>query len=764
MIRRRHIAFLFNLLQDVTMLRPLAYLAARELDASLVFLVSAKFLDRDIMRVWQREIAEIAGEAGASVHIYSSAADAVGVLQGRHGIVIAASESDLGAHADTHDVFRAAPAGFLRITLQHGYECVGFLQNREHVIAHGRNVRFAADVLCGWCNPERLTSLAAGERPKLYVSGPPMLLNAPAAPSGTAPLGGLVCENLHSVRMRMTGDFGKSFMDNFSQFCAGLEAFGEIVHLRPHPGGLYVVKNGVALPRNVMLDTKPIYKTEVSRHSFGISAPSTVLLDMLFAGIPVAVWTDAEGVMDGSNYDGLTRISAAADWFAFARDAVLRRDFILDRQRQFIAGLGMPVEPADIRRRFATLLANGTERLGDIRTREAAPVPKRVLFIANAVGTALYPAFLGPLQALVKSGDMTLKTLTETEAAKFADDEAGRSGAGRAALIAEWFVAQIADFAPDLVVCCGYNGAASAAIVHAARDRGVALLCYADEDLLDVPRDAGPERFRIHNHPDRLRSAETLLRAADAIVCATPALAARMRPRRYPALLVTSDIVATGRVLAPAEMRSVTRLGLLLADASPDFAGIAGEIRRFLRRNIEVSLEIMGAIDRPPELAEFGDQVTMLPLVRAEKGFAQAVAARRWDIALCPVAPTSFNALKSDALWIDFTAAGAAVLATRGTIYDACCGDGCGVLLGDGEWLAALEDLVDNPDRRAGIVANAQRRLAADYGMKRMRAQVLAQLGAALEARDGPHRSGWPHAPAGAIAAASRPIYERVTP
>ena len=177
MIHRRHIVFLLNLMQDVNMVRPLAYLAARDLDVSIAFLVTAKFLERDILRIWQKEVAEIASDLNASVHIYESALDAVAILQGKHGIVISASESNLPAHTETHDVLRAAPPGFLKITLQHGYECVGFLQNREHVIAHGRNIKFAADVICGWCDAAALTSLAASERPKLYVSGPSLVLN-----------------------------------------------------------------------------------------------------------------------------------------------------------------------------------------------------------------------------------------------------------------------------------------------------------------------------------------------------------------------------------------------------------------------------------------------------------------------------------------------------------------------------------------------------------------------------------------------------------
>ncbi len=43
----RHAIFIVNLLQDVNIVRPLAYLAAHELGRTVAFLVSDKFLDRD---------------------------------------------------------------------------------------------------------------------------------------------------------------------------------------------------------------------------------------------------------------------------------------------------------------------------------------------------------------------------------------------------------------------------------------------------------------------------------------------------------------------------------------------------------------------------------------------------------------------------------------------------------------------------------------------------------------------------------------------
>ena len=353
----RSVFFLINLVQDVNILRPLIYLSARETEAKIGLLVSDAFIKRDRQKVWQREVAAIAAATGASLHLYGTPAEAHAVLAGGGGMIFSASESNLPAHRETSGVFATAPTSYVRVTLQHGFECIGFVQSREHVMSHGRNVAFEADIVCGWFEPDLLTSLIASERSKLVVTGPPTLLQVPSATAGHPPRsGGFVCENLHSVRLRASGDHKSSFMDIFSAFCGKLASRGETVTLRPHPGGQYVLKNNVSLPANVRLNMLPLYDVNMKGYQFGISAPSTIIFDMVLAGIPVGVWRDPAGIMDASNYDGLTEISVLEDWLAFERDVRLRPQMILDRQQAFLERVAMPTDPADVYRRFTRLI------------------------------------------------------------------------------------------------------------------------------------------------------------------------------------------------------------------------------------------------------------------------------------------------------------------------------------------------------------------------------------------------------------------------
>ena len=379
--------FIVNLVQDVNIVRGLAYLVARETDARIGFLVSEAFLKRDRQLVWQRELAAIAVDTGATMHLFGQVYEAGAVLQGGSGLIFAASESNLPAHWETHGVFDVAPPDYLRITLQHGTECIGFLQSREHVMSHGRNIAFGADIVCSWFEAPALTSLIASQRSKLYVTGPPTLLQQPAKRAiSAAPARGLVCENMHSVRLRASGDHKASFMNIFLGFCAKLRERGEAVVLRPHPGGQYVLKNNVALPQNVTIDMRPLYDIDLPAFKYGISAPSTILLDMVIAGVPVGLWREPGGVMDASAYAGLIEISTLDDWLAFERDARIRPEMMIDAQEKFLNRLPMPREPVEVYRRFARLITAGLRGVGPgkvCQARSPAPARKRRLVLLN---------------------------------------------------------------------------------------------------------------------------------------------------------------------------------------------------------------------------------------------------------------------------------------------------------------------------------------------------------------------------------------------
>lgn len=354
LLRPQLLIFHFDLLQDVAVLRPLVLLAARKLpERDRLLLVSSDFAARDRDGTWAAELDTLSAEAGCRREIYGSPLDAYRLLAGRRGLVIAGSESSVIGHATTHRLFRALPPGFRSVTLQHGFECVGFLHNAAHDASVGPDIRFAADIVAGWFAADRLVSIPPADRSKLVVTGPPTMIEARARPADddTDEASGLICENLHSVRF--DGTARQSFADVFANFMRRARDVSERVVLRPHPAGRFTAKSAAGDAEAHHIDIAPLYRSPLGRSAYAISAPSTVVLDLVLADVPVAVWAD-DGV-DARHFAGLFAVRTADDWWRFAQRARRDRRAMVEPQRRFVARLGIPENVAD---RYCRLMAS----------------------------------------------------------------------------------------------------------------------------------------------------------------------------------------------------------------------------------------------------------------------------------------------------------------------------------------------------------------------------------------------------------------------
>jgi glycosyltransferase involved in cell wall biosynthesis len=727
---QRHAIFLVNLLQDVSIVRPLVFLAARDLGLRTAFLVSGEFLARDKSATWQQELREIGGATGTPALTFQNEMQALQLLQDKTGILIAGSETNLSAHRVVHDVFRQAPASFVKITLQHGFECPGFLHNKAHDLAHGTDITFAADVLCGWSNLARLSALAPSQRSKLYVSGPPAALQLRRAasdkPRGDA---GLVCENLHSVRLNVAGDRKSDFMEVFGSFCAALATDGRKVVLRPHPGGQYVLKNKITLPSNAIVNNHPMYKVDLTKYAYGISAPSSVLLDMMLAGIPVAVWRDSSGAIDARNYEGLAEIITARDWVDFSREAVSHPERFLERQRHFLARQQMPLEPAAVHERFASLF-RAAARMSGV-TGSGGRERERVLYVVNNDEmSTLQLSFEVPLAELVSQGEIATELLSEAQMMKqFREgwlDDAVRT----------WVDRRLAMFQPSVIVFSRYSGPHAEHMVNWARRAGVPVICHMDDDLLNVPLRIGRDKQKFHHEPRRLATVRYLLDKTDLLYCSTPRLKERFEALAAKSPAIAGEIYCAAHIRVPAVEKPVRKIGYMGFDKESELEMMLPVLVTYLRRHPEVDLEFFGFFTMPPPLEEFGKRIRFTAPIRNYEDFLSALASLNWDIGICPLIPTDFNLLKADTKWVEYTAVGAAVIASRGTSYDECCADGCGILVDSAEeWLEALEKLTADPAMRFAQVQRAQKRVLERYSVERLRDQVLRMFAEAKSLR-----------------------------
>ena len=317
--------FVFNLLQDVNILRPLIYLASDNLAIEPSILVTKSFVKRDKDKIWVKELQCFVNEVGGAITYLSSSYETWKLLnQSAGGFIISASESNLAGHKDTHEIFKLAPPKVVTITIQHGFECVGFLMNKNHQKRYGSSVSFAADYILGWTPQNLQRNLRPLQYSRYQSLGPTAWIKQtkkrnlnPVMDLSITPKMGIVCENLHSVRFA-----GKSnvnlFMQQFFKLAEYLDSKGKKIALRPHPGGQYTVKNNLNLPKNVVIVNQPSYKVNWEAYEFGISAPSSVLFDLINSNVPVIVWQDQQQVIDTTQLAFLPVAQSAEDMIAFA--------------------------------------------------------------------------------------------------------------------------------------------------------------------------------------------------------------------------------------------------------------------------------------------------------------------------------------------------------------------------------------------------------------------------------------------------------------
>lgn len=710
--------FLINLVQDVNVLRPLIFMGRRDFGFDTLLLVSSKFIGRDLFGIWQNEIEIISAQTGARIAYFDSDWEARGHLLGQ-GLIFAASESHLHNHVTTHSVFRYAPSTFVRVTLQHGFECVGFKHSEDHVRAHGRTASFGADLVCAWQPTQFLSSMAPSQRGKLLVTGPSTVLqqfHGPMQRDPEAP--GLVCENLHSVRLNSAGDFKTEFVDAFSIFCERLEADDREVVLRPHPGGQYVLKNKVELPSNARIENAPMYRLDLRQFSYGISAPSSVLIDMLLADIPTAVWRDAQGDMDAGHYAGLPIVSSPDQWLDFSRASASDPEQFLEVQRKFLRELQMPLEPADVYSRYAEIF-KAAERV-EVRPVGFVMERERILFVANSNVPTLQLSFEKPLSSLVSRGEFVTELMTEEQIRNYGDISDQES---QASVLLD---RALDKFDPSTIIFCRYSGPGYERIVEWARRNKVPTVYHLDDDLLAIPPDIGQRKFEHHNAEARIESVRYLLTSVDLVYASTEKLRVRLFDY-FPALNpVAGKIYCSGSVLRQPQSGSRKFGYMASADHAHNLDMVLPAVEMLLDRNASVQFELFGSIPVPERLRRFGDRVSTAPPVANYATFLEEFAAREWDVGICPLVPIEFNMMKANTKWVEYTSSGAAVVASAGTVYDECCSNGCGFLAGTvDEWFDALNRLVTDDACRISTVERAQERLRREYSVAGLREQVL---------------------------------------
>ncbi len=247
--------------------------------------------------------------------------DTVNALGSGKSVLLTASESSANGHKFSHMVCRLAPRSALKLTVQHGYECVGLRHHLAHNLTLPQGVRFASDIVFTWSGRDLLEDINPIDTDKCFPVGvvktiaetlamqavfenrllqrpvrerTPVQWRAQAHTESEFSL--LIAENLHSVRFGNAQRYQR-FLDFINQ--ANADGRGKTT-IRSHPGKRTLEKEHANNNLNFLEGS--LTAAHFGQYDLFVSPPSTILLDAVLAGLPSVVWSDYRHLGDCQNY------------------------------------------------------------------------------------------------------------------------------------------------------------------------------------------------------------------------------------------------------------------------------------------------------------------------------------------------------------------------------------------------------------------------------------------------------------------------------
>lgn len=347
--------------------------------------------------------------------------------------------------------------------------------------------------------------------------------------------------------------------------------------------------------------------------------------------------------------------------------------------------------------------------------------PLRILLVANSNLPTLQIAFSRPLGRLAQKGVVEYRLLTENEIAGQGQSRLRLKKSGEA-LIEETFL----ELRPDLVVFCRYSGPESEALIRLAKSSGAKILTYMDDDLLNVPKELGIEKYNYHRDPLRIKALRNVLESADLIYSSTAELSQRLNAYGLSAPMCTAHIFCPGACIKEPARAGNKRFGYMGFGHEYDLALAIDGIVDVLQGDPETQFDLFGRIPKPEVLNQFGNRVRCIEPEWSYEGFIRRLATLDWAVGLCPLAELPFNKVKADTKWVEYTSVGTAVIGSDHTVYQQALSDNCGVLVAENQsWSEAIQTLLNDHQTRYEMVRTAQKRLRDEYSESKFDQQLL---------------------------------------
>lgn len=284
------------------------------------------------------------------------------------------------------------------------------------------------------------------------------------------------------------------------------------------------------------------------------------------------------------------------------------------------------------------------------------------------------------------------------------------------------------------------------ALLSEAKTRRIPVICFLDDDLLDVPAETGADIFTYFMDSGRREILRHGIVAADLMVTSTPPLKEkiqRYRPDKpiYACNLYKS-VSPASLPAAPSGDESDERLGYMgSASHQADLKEILPALVRVLNARPALRLEFFGTIRPPPDLGSFGDRIVHHTKAASYDDFLTTLARLKWTVGLAPLRLSRFNATKADTKWVEYSLAGIPAIVSDSPVYARPIAAGACLPASLPDWASAIEGLLDDPTRRRSLLAASCELLRTSYTHEKHVEQMIDYLDLASSIAARNHRS-----------------------
>lgn len=266
------------------------------------------------------------------------------------------------------------------------------------------------------------------------------------------------------------------------------------------------------------------------------------------------------------------------------------------------------------------------------------------------------------------------------------------------------------------------NNAYATELLKKAKMHGIKVVYEVDDDLVDLSPE-NPSYIYINENKENIVK---LVENADKITVTTTELKNRFLDYGYDNVeIIRNYFVDELFPLNPfknneTKLLKIGYFGTLTHDG--DLELIHNVILRvkdyLLKENIKVELEVVGgAVNNAQDWYSVKKlPFYPMPMSNFMKWLNNNV---NWDVGIAPLVSTEFNKCKSELKYIEFSALGIPVVASRIEGYEEAIDDGVDGYLAtsENEWVSKLVTLLEDPVLRNGMVNNAHDNILKNYSL-----------------------------------------------